>query len=200
MTRRDGFLLLDLGPYFNNDAISRADNPGDGGFNVWGNSFPAASLPPGGAVVSVGQVPFRFPPSEDGQPNNVVCRGQLVPIPAGRYDWIYFLAAAERRTEDQVCLHYEDGAVDPEWLRVSDFWPGGPHFGEVCAYRCPDMHYPRHVQPGVQACMWRPRVPVTRATGLARLRLPDNEAIHLFAASLMLAWQGDDPPRGGEAR
>jgi len=177
----EAFVMLDLASAFNNDGISYPENVADGGFNVWGNTFPADELPASRSVVEVAGVPFRFPPKEDGQLNSVVCRGQVLEVPPGLYDWIYVLGASERRSEDWVYLHYASGAVDPEWLRLSDFWPSAPHFGEVAAFRCRHMHYPRHVQADMGPVMWRQRVPVPRQEALQRLRLPDNVAIHLFA-------------------
>lgn len=178
---------LDLAPYFDNDGISTSHATADGGFNVWQNTFPAEDLPPGGALVEVGGVEFRFPPTEDGALNNVVCNGQLIPAPPGDYDWLYVLAAGERRSEDPVWLHYETGATDPEWLRVSDFWPGPPRFGEIPAFRCRSMHYPRHVQTNLEPTIWLQRVPVTRFDRLVSVRLPENRSLHLFAATLVAA-------------
>lgn len=176
--------LVDLAPVFDNDAISTAANPGDGRFNVWGNSLPAESLPASRSLVYVHGVPFRFPPKEDGELNNVVCRGQLLRLPPVSADWLHLLAAAERRAEDTVHLHYGDGAVDPEWLRVSDFWPAPARFGELLAFRCPVMHYPHHVQAGVEGQLWLTRVPVPRRSPLAALRLPANVAVHVFALTV----------------
>ena len=176
---------LDLEPHFDNDAISRADNPGDGRFNVWGNSFAAEHLPPGGAAVAVDGVPFRFPPTEDGRANNIRCAGQLVAVPPARYDWLYLLAAAERRTEDALALHFADGGADFEPLRISDFWAAPAWFGETAAFVCPVMHYPHHVQARLPATLWCQRVPVTRRATLTAVRFPRNLAIHVFAATLL---------------
>jgi hypothetical protein len=187
---------LDLEPHFDNDGISWARRPADGAFNIWGNTFPAEELPAGGSLVEVGGIPFRFPDKRDGALNNLRCARQRIDVPPGRYDWIYLLAAAERRTEDPVLLHYGGGAVDPEWLRVSDFWPQTPpRFGEPAAFRCTCMHYPRHVQEGMGPTIWRQRVPVTREQELVALRLPDNPAIHLFAATLVASTIGLGGPR-----
>ena len=158
-------------------------NTGSGAFNVWGNSFAAEHLPPPGPVVVDG-VRFDFPAAGTGEPDNVRCEGQLVDVPAGAYDWLYVLAAAERRAEDEVALHFEDGAVDFETLRISDFWAAEAAFGERVAAESPVMHYPRHVQPNVPARLWIQRVPVTRRATLEAIRLPRNVAIHVFALTL----------------
>lgn len=194
MAGHGGFLILELEDHFNNDAVSFVSGLSDGGFNVWGNTFPGEELPPSLSVVEVGGVPFRFPPKEDGRLNSLVCRGQSLAVPPGRYDWVYVLAAGERRTEDWVYLHYASGATDPEWLRVSDFWPSPAHFGEVAAFRCHHMHYPRHVQVNMGPVMWRQRIAVPRHEELVAVSLPDNVAIHIFAATLAR------PPAGTAGR
>lgn len=188
---KDAYVLIELSTSFNNDSISYATNSADGGFNVWKNSFPAEELPSSHSIVDVAGVPFCFPPKEDGQYNTVVCCGQKLDIPPGLYDWLYILAASERRTEDLVYLHYTNGAVEAEWLRISDFWPApsryAPYFGEYAAFRCKQMHYPRHVQPGVEPVIWRQRIPVTRQDILEGIHLPDNIAIHIFAMTAIRA-------------
>jgi len=187
MRIRQGFESLDLQPYFDNDAISTAANPGDGAFNVWGNSFAAEHLPASGAHVVVDGVPFVFPPKQDGLRNNLRCAGQVIPVPPAHVDWVWLLAASERRAEDAVALHFDDGTVDFEPLRVSDFWAAPALFGETAAFVCPVMHYPHHVQKGVAATLWCQRVPAVRRAPLVRLRLPRNLAVHVFAVTLALA-------------
>lgn len=180
----DRFVLLDLEPLYNWDSISYASNLPDGTFNVWKNAFPAEELPASGSVVEVAGVPFQFPPKEDGRMNNVRCAGERLEVPPERYDWIYVLAASERRAEDVVYLHFASGAIDMEWFRISDFWPGAPaRFGEVEAFRTRNIHFPRHVQPRIEPVIWMQRIPVTRQEALAWIRLPDNIAIHVFAAT-----------------
>jgi hypothetical protein len=173
---------VDLAPHVNNVGIAASVHPTAGGFNIWANTYPAEQLPPGGATVSVGGVPFAFPLGRAGEADNVRCRGQRVALTPGEYDWVYLLAAAERRTEDTVALHYADGALRRQWLRVSDFWPETPaRFGELAAYRPDRMLYPRHAQRNMPPVIWRCRIPVTVPGPLVALSLPDNPAIHVFA-------------------
>ena len=176
-------LTVPLDEHVNNVGATSRRGTGTGAFNVWGNSFAAEHLPPPGPVVVDG-VRFELPAVGSGEPDNVRCEGQLVAVPFGVYDWLYVLAAAERRAEDEVALHFEDGAVDFESLRVSDFWAAEAAFGERLAAESPVMHYPRHVQPNVPARLWLQRVPVTRRATLEAIRLPRNVAIHVFALTL----------------
>ncbi|MGC5033784.1 hypothetical protein [Micromonospora sp. DT229] len=181
--RLAAYRLLDLEPLRNNIGVTGADRTAAGGLNVWRNSLPAEQLPPAGTV-TVDGIPFAFPGTGTGEPDNVRCAGQVVPVPPGRYDWIYLLATAERRVEDEVALHFTDGQVDFEPLRVSDFWAAVAHFGETRAYATTSMHYPHHVQPRVTGLIWCQRVAVTRRAELRSLRLPTNPAVHVFAATL----------------
>jgi hypothetical protein len=180
------YVPMPLGEHFNNRAISPANDTSTGGFNVWGNSFPAAHLPAPGSRTSVSGVPFDFPAATRAG-DNVRCCGQLIELPPGHYDWLHLLTAAERRAEDAIALHFDDGDVDFEALRVSDFWAAPARFGERCAFATTQMHYPHHVQPGLSALMWSQRVPVTRCQRLSALRLPRNVAIHVFALTLQSA-------------
>lgn len=176
---------VDLSRYFNNRGIQPPDTVGDYGFNIWRNTFPAEELPQPGSLVDVAGVAFEFPPKESPAGDNIRCRGQLIELPAGTYDWIHLLGAAERRTEDRVELHHQDGSVRHEWLRMSDFWPQtGAYFGEAPAFRTSSMRYPRHTHRDHAPAIWRQRVPVTVPRPLAALRLPDNPAMHVFALSL----------------
>ena len=183
---------LDLNDYLNNRGTSMPDDTGSGQFNVWGNSIPADHLPLPGSQVDVDGVPFILP-APSGEGDNIRCHGQYIRLEPGRYDWIYLLAASERRTEEQVALHYADHSVDFEALRVSDFWAeAAPAFGERLAFRTPVMHYPYHVQRQVSALIWFQRVPVTRAAALVGLRLPRNVAVHVFALTLQGSATGED--------
>ena len=173
----------ELRAVFDNVGATTADDLANGRFNVWGNSFAAEHLPSGGTV-EVGGVEFAFPEVGGGRPDNVRCEGQYVPVTPGTYDWIHLLAAAERRTEDELALHFDGGQVDFEPLRISDFWAASPAFGERLAFESPEMHYPHHVQANVPAMLWEQRVPVTRRAVLTALRLPRNPAVHVFAITL----------------
>lgn len=184
----DRDVVVDVSAWFDNRGITTTAARAAGAFNIWGNTLPAADLPAVGGIVRRAGVRFAFPRRGPGGCDNFRCAGQYVPLPPGRYDWLWLVAAAERQSEDEVWLHFDDGSVDPEWLRVSDFWPQTPPaFGEEPAARCTSMHYPRHVQPAVDPTLWCQRVPVTRRVPLRAVRFPDNPAIHVFALTALTA-------------
>lgn len=174
--------VIDLDRHFDGRGVQPENSTGEYGFNVWSNTFPAEELPPEGSVREVVGVPFAFPARNAAGADNVRCRGQLVELPRGTYDWLYVLGAAERRTEDEVELHHTDGAVRRAWLRMSDFWPETPaRFGEPLAFSTSGLRYPRHTQAGHSPSIWQQRIPVTEPSPLAAVRLPDNPAMHVFA-------------------
>jgi hypothetical protein len=186
------FLPVDITAWMNNVGITSADALAEGAFNIWGNTFPAEELPAPGSWLRSGATVFAFPRRGAGG-DNIRCSGQRITLPIGGYDWLHVLAAAERHTEDPAFLHYADGAADPEWLRISDFWPQTPgRFGEREAVRCQALHYPRHVQRDFGPVLWHARIPVPRITPLAAMRLPENPAMHVFAMTAQLrAADGD---------
>jgi hypothetical protein len=184
------FRAVDLSGHLNNRATSAADDTAAGRFNVWGNSLPAEHLPASGTRRDVDGVPFVRPAPGPGG-DNVRCAGQYLPVPVGRYDWLHLMVASERRTEAALALHFAEGAVDFEVLRVSDFWAGAPAaFGERLVAVTPVMHYPSHVQPQLPGQLWAQRVPVTRREPMVGVRLPRHVAIHVFALTVQGAAGG----------
>ncbi|GAA2515343.1 hypothetical protein [Winogradskya humida] len=176
---------IDLSGFFTNRGLQPPGTTGDYGFNIWSNTFPAEELPPAGTVADVAGVPFSFPP-DAATGDNIRCRGQVIALPAGDWDWIYLIGAAERRTEDQVELRYRDGSVRPAWLRMSDFWPETPvRFGEPLAFRTRSMRYPRHTHQNHAPALWQQRIGIAEPGNLSAVRLPDNPAMHVFALTLV---------------
>lgn len=185
------FTPVPLDGLFNGKGVSTPRRwPTTGGFNVWGNTFPAEGFPGTDGETFVEGVPYLLPgkggPAAAGTAmDNVRCRGQLLEVPAGEHRWIHVLGAAERRTEDELLVHYADGAVRRQWLRISDFWPEtDQRFGELLAFRTRYLMYPRHSQHNMPPSVWAQRVPVTVPGTVTALELPDNPAMHLFAITL----------------
>jgi hypothetical protein len=180
------FWLVDLSMHVNCVGIEPANRPGTGGFNIWGNTYPAEQLPPPGTIVGTADVPFLFGADRPGSPDNVRCRGQRVALPTTCADWLYILGAAERRTEDVAVVHYQDGSRRRQWLRLSDFWPETPSwFSEPVAFRTASMLYPKHEQQSMFPAIWCQRMPLAIPGGLAGITLPDNPAMHIFAMTLL---------------
>ncbi len=62
-----------------------------GGFDGQGNAIPAEMLPP---EIAYHDVEFQLAPAKTGSPNAMVTKGQTIPLPQGRYNRVYILAAA----------------------------------------------------------------------------------------------------------
>jgi hypothetical protein len=182
----DRFVILDLEPHFNNDGVSWARNLVDGGFNVWGISYPAEALPAAGSVV-VWDVPFVFPSKDDGRPNNMAMEGQRLPVPPGRYRWLNLLGASENRCEDLITLVHA-GGPEKVFLGLADWWTGGtPYFGERVAFRSETAHYPSHVQERMPLTLWFQRLRLDESRALKAIAWPDNPAMHVFSLTLTRA-------------
>ncbi len=72
------------------------------GFDAEGRTLPAEMLP---ADLTYSGVRFHLSPARTGTPNAVTARGQVVPIPAGKTDRVYVLAASsdgDQRASFQV--------------------------------------------------------------------------------------------------
>jgi alpha-mannosidase len=61
------------------------------GFDGKGNSLPAEMLP---SELTFDDVKFQLAPAKSGVPNAVVAKGQIIALPAGRFDRVYLLAAS----------------------------------------------------------------------------------------------------------
>jgi len=125
---RDGKLLVSLTPYspktfavkmgppparldpphsqpvqltFDTDVVSGDGSFADGGFDAAGRTIPAETLP--AKIISDG-IAFAMGPTEDGQMNAISARGQTIELPAGNFNRVYFLAAADEDVTDWIML------------------------------------------------------------------------------------------------
>ena len=62
-----------------------------GGFDGKGNAIPAEMLP---TTIAYHGVEFKLAPAKTGVPDAVVAKGQAIPLPSGRYNRVYLLAAS----------------------------------------------------------------------------------------------------------
>ncbi len=98
---------------WNLDGVSDDTDRADGDFDGEGRTIAGELLP---AVLTVASVPYRTGPRTPGQPNVVVCRGQRIALPTGKWDRLTLLAAAVGGDREAVFL--VDGA--PRTLRIQD--------------------------------------------------------------------------------
>jgi alpha-mannosidase len=99
---------------FNHDVISFDVNRHDGNF-AWRRSLPAELIPD---FVESDGVRFEMGNRQDRNNNAVICKGQEVNLPEGKYKTLYLLAAANRDTETEFIV---DGERQP--LKIQG-WTG----------------------------------------------------------------------------
>ena len=190
MDCRDGYLMLDLTPHFNNDGISSDADLTDGAFTPDGFSYPEEDLPESNTILEVDGVVFRFPDKRDGVHNNVSLEGQRICVPEGLYDCLYLLGASECISlEDTLHFTFADGSHGDTLLGLTS-WDSGHSlsYGETVAIRCDGYHYPlKHVdtrRTGNFYGMWMQNVTICAHRPLVAILLPDNPAMHIFAITL----------------
>ena len=75
--------------------LAAASNDGTksvGGFDAAGNALPAEMLP---ADIAYSDIHFKLAPSTTGKPDALVAHAQSIPLPAGKFNRIYILAASD---------------------------------------------------------------------------------------------------------
>ncbi|HTW58998.1 MAG TPA: glycoside hydrolase family 38 C-terminal domain-containing protein [Terriglobales bacterium] len=75
------------------DVATASDDGGssEAGFDGKGNALPAEMLP---SEITFNDVKFQLAAAKTGTPNAVTARGQTIPLPEGRYNRVYVLAAS----------------------------------------------------------------------------------------------------------
>ena len=86
-----------------------------GGFDAKGQTLPAEMLP---AQLGYDGVQFQLGPAKTGAPNAVTAKGQTIDLPAGKFNRVYVLAAADG--DQTATFKVGDRAVD---LKVQN-WTG----------------------------------------------------------------------------
>ena len=197
---------------FDLDAVSTVRNPGDGGFDAGGHTYPAEQFP--ASVVSDG-ITFQLGSTADGQKNALVCRGQSLDLPAGAHNRVYLLAAAvdgKQRGDVKIDGSAVPLAV-PDWSRFVGQWDERLWAGTVpeltydwhnalaglvpgyiertpVAWYCSHRHDPQQGNEFYQYA-YLFQCAVDLPPGARKLTLPDNEKIRVFAVSV-----ANDPAAG----
>jgi alpha-mannosidase len=200
---------------YNLCATSSDDQKSNGGFDVAGQAIPAAMLP---QAISYGDVPFEFGPITGGKPNAVICQGQRIELPAGKFSHLYILAASADK--DLPAAFKVDGrstTVDvQQWGGYIGQWDQRYFLGKI-----PELSYDwpnkfggllpgyikrqpvawfspfRHTaagqdEPYSYAYMFAYKIPVR--AGARTLTLPDAPDVRVMAATM-----ADDPEGDVEA-
>jgi len=177
-------VTVDIAGHFNNDAITSEFFMGDGDFDGTGRTYPAAVLPQTGGLTDDG-IAFLFVNGGEGTLNNVIAAGQTIQVPAGRYDSLHLLGAADTgNSETTVTATYTDGSTGALPLRLTG-WLTDPQFAETVAIRAPLLHTRTGPQ-SIQVAIFHQVVPLDATRELASVTLPQPVGArpHIFALSL----------------
>lgn len=186
-----GFSLVNLSTHVNNTGIAGPDAASGGGLDGEGMAFPSEVMPPRGALVAVGGVPFLWPESAARVADNVILEGQRIQVPPGRYRALHVLGVSEGGSfEETLILHHGPGGLEEVDLGLTDCRPhwGRLKFGEQVAVRFKEMRFPpgdTHTSNGGEFCgLWKQTLAVDDAGELVAVQLPDNPCMHVFAMTL----------------
>jgi alpha-mannosidase len=176
-------------------AASNDDTKSAGGFDAEGRALPAEMLP---AEIVFGGVKFNLVPARTGTPNAVVARGQTIPLPAGKFNRVYVLAASADG-DQQATFRVGEKAVDvtiQDWGGFIGQWddriwkatemtglkPGFIKRAEVAWFA---SH--RHTADGANepyAYSYLFAYPLDVPAGATSVTLPDNRKIRILALSV----------------
>ncbi|MCK4257908.1 MAG: hypothetical protein KAX49_02960 [Halanaerobiales bacterium] len=179
---KDKFIILDLQPYFNADAISSNDNRIDGMFGLL-TSFPAEELPESKAIVTVNEVPFMIPPKEDGINNNIECYSELIEVPEGKYCRLHILGGCDNGSfEEKFTLIYSE-TEEQYKIGLSNTTLMRSMFKEQSAFKFTHLHAKdgEHI---VKSTIWHQSQNIESWRYLQKIKLPDNPCYHIFAITL----------------
>ena len=186
------------------DAVSTQGNRADGGFDAEGRTYPAEQLP---ARLMGEGVEFRFGPTADGQKNALACHGQTIDLPAGDFDHVYLLAAADGDARGQFKIG--DRGVEQTVQDWSGFigqwdnrlwkgpipeqvfawpyeWTGltpGYVKGDTVAWYASHRHHPKNGNEFYQYC-YLFKYGFELPPGARTITLPDEPRIRVFAVSV----------------
>lgn len=176
----------------------------DGAFDEQGRTLPAELLP---NVINHEGVVFRLGERREHANNAVTCRGQQLPLPAGRYDDVYVLAAA---TESVTAPFLVDGSAHtvkvPCWTGYVGQWDNrvwDRSFDEIdyicdgkvvslqagyierqpVAWYATHRHLPKGNDPYQFSYLYALRLPVTGGAGAKTLTLPNDPRVRVLAVT-----------------
>ena len=178
-----GATPLDLSALLNNRSAV--------GFDAEGRGYPPALMPASGVhVYGAAQIPFRLAGAAG--PDNIACDGQVVTLPAGaRGDMLYLLGAGAPGSQGgSLTVTPADGRQVLIPFTLGDWVVGGASRNEdalALDYRLSPTGTPEQ---GVRPHLWIAAIPLPSGSAAARIVLPHNAFLHVFALTL-----GSAPPK-----
>jgi alpha-mannosidase len=119
---------------------SNDEAPVTGGFDDAGDTLPAEMLP---SEIAFGGVQFKLGPAKTGASNAMAAKGQIINLPAGKFNRVYVLAASANG-DQKAALKIGDKTVD---LNVENW---GGFVGQWDTRTLERKQVPAQIQPGQQ--------------------------------------------------
>lgn len=197
LAQGDCGVAADLSGVFNNDGISKHDNPGDGNFDGGGWVYAAETLPEGvretGGPLTIDGTNYVFGSPEAGKKNNVEANGQRITLPKGKFDLLKVLGAAHNGSvQPEVTITYADGSTAKSVLRFSD-WAVSPAFGEDLTVPMTHRHQPAG-DTGPAVNLFTQNLSLNPNKEVASITLPTEGKLHVFAITAVSGGEGPETP------
>ncbi|RKY25130.1 MAG: alpha-mannosidase [Planctomycetota bacterium] len=196
------FKMVDLA--YNEDVVSTNKNKADGKFDKDGRTIPAELLP--SYIISEG-IRFKIGDTSDGKNNVLACRGQTIELPQGDYNRIYLLASATEDTSgvfkvgDSECElgvqcwtgyigQYDTRVWDKKFGEIDHTWDGKLTGLEVGYIKRDNLAWfgghRNNADGSFEAYHYSYifKYALDMPAGTAKLTLPDNGAIKIFAVTV----------------
>ena len=176
-------------------------------FDGNGHSLPGELLP---QEIMSGEIPFRLPRPEPGEPNCVTCRGQALALPEEDFDTAFLLATAASEADCRAVVRTDGMNHELEvhsWSRPIGQWRsqrrllgrpwGRPEPGYLT--RTPvgwvgTHRHDRRVRDQAYLFCYLFRYAVPLPTKARVLELPDNPVVRVFAVTLAHSESGQLTP------
>ncbi|MGH7485441.1 MAG: glycosyl hydrolase-related protein, partial [bacterium] len=117
--------------------------PSAPGFDAEGQSLPAELLP---SELAYDGIAFHLAPAETGKPGAVVAHGQTIPLPSGRFNRIYVLAASADGDRKAV---FRAGGREAD-LNIEDWGGYVGQWDNRGWYKTEVQFQPRRLRPGIR--------------------------------------------------
>lgn len=186
-----GSVALDLAAYFNNKGFGTY--PGEADFNALNESYPASRLASSLYRSNGTGILYYLPGyTGDGQPDNVICSGETIDVPAGPYFSASFLVAGDLESASlsaNVTFVYTDNST-------SEFELRSPNWFNFLTINRGEIIFPdRYTETGVNyntSHIFERTSSLAVGKHLSSVILPQTTNVtegrlHIFAISL---WQG----------
>jgi|GEM_PF-2899547 len=179
------YTYVDLKSFCNNIAYhSICSRDGAADYTGTGHYFLSQEAP-SEQIISLDKMYFKFPSIRDGNPDNVSCYNQVIPVPSGRYKGILLLGSSEWGSFiEQLTLNFSDGKEEALQINFSDWASQKPIYDDKFIWR--GKVYNKNEDSlylgeyGLLALLR----PIPEDKTLESITLPECSNVHIFAMTL----------------